>query len=314
MTTRFYKSTDLGAPVLTGQADSLIALLKAILVNGIGGTPAAPWTIPYENVAAHSCVFRPPQGNRHYLRVLEDGATAAGQREAALRGYGNMTDHSTGTDPFPSTTQQAGGLVVRKSNTADSTPRQWRALVDEKTFYLFIDCGDVTGTWDAYVFGQFLDWTPNGAWGSCIGGRVSSNSTTHSSTTNSLVTAVANGTSATKLYGPRDYTQASPAVEYTVHYDASSVNTAGAIVPGSIGQPYPYPVDSGVLIMPARLALAGFTVGRLRGLWIPGHNRPLVQDDTFNATEGTLTRSFTVQNFLTTGQWFVETSSTWDSE
>lgn len=314
MTTRTYKSTDSGAPVLTGQIDSFNGLLKAILINGIGGAPASPWSLAFEDVASHTCVFRPPSGNRHFLQVVDSGTGTGGTKEATMRGYGNMTAYNTGTDPFPTTTQQASGLFARKSATADSTARPWRAFVDEKTLHLFVDAGDVAGTWDWYTFGQFNDWSPSGAWGSVIAARFAANSAAHSGSTNPLSLVVSTGTSASKIYGPRDYTQTGTAVEYTVLYDSAAVNTTTAAAPGTFGQSYPYPVDNGIIIMPARLALGGLCVGRMRGLWLPGHNKPLVQDDTFNATEGTLTRSFAAQNYLGASQFFIETTATWDSE
>jgi hypothetical protein len=314
MVTRTYKSTDVGAPALTGQVDSLNLLLKAILITGIGAAPASPWALAFEDAASHTCVFRPPQGPRHYLQVVDSGNTAAGFAEAISRGFGAMTGFNTGTDPFPTVAQQANGIYFRKSNTANNVARPWRAYVDEKTLYLFIDCGDAAGTWDFYAFGAFLDWVPTGAWGSILLGRYSGFNQNHTTAVQSFANLVATGASPCKVYGPRDYTQAGTATEYTASYDAAAVNTTVAGVPGSFGQTYPYPVDSGIIIMPARLSLGGLPVGRLRGLWIPGHVKPLVQDDTFNATEGALTRGFVAQNFIANGQLFMETSNTWDTE
>jgi hypothetical protein len=314
MVTRTYKSTDVGAPALTGQIDSLNNLLKALLVTGIGAAIASPWAVAFEDAASHTVVFRPPQGPRHYLQVNDSGNTPAGAAEATMRGFGAMTGFNTGTDPFPTVAQQASGLYVRKSNTLNNVSRAWRAYVDEKTLYLFIDCGDVAGTWDFYAFGAFLDWVPTGAWGSMILGRYAGFSQNHSNAVQSYANIVSSGASPGRVYGPRDYSQNGTATEYTGIYDAAAVNNTAAGVPGAFGQPYPYPVDNGIIIMPSRLALGGLPVGRLRGLWLPGHAKPLVQDDTFNATEGTLTRGFVAQNFLATGQLFIETSNTWDTE
>ncbi|MGE3907973.1 MAG: hypothetical protein AB7K36_01385, partial [Chloroflexota bacterium] len=46
-TTRIYRSTDSGAPVLTGQAGSLLNLLDKCLVDGYGSKAAAGWSRPY---------------------------------------------------------------------------------------------------------------------------------------------------------------------------------------------------------------------------------------------------------------------------
>lgn len=314
MLTRCYKSTDLGAPLLTGQVDSLNNLLKAILIDGIGGAPASPWSLAYEDVSTHTCVFRPAAGNRHYLQVNENAPGAAGQREARLRGYVAMTGFNTGTEPFPTVAQQAAGIVCRKSATLDATARPWRAYVDEKTCYLFIDCGDLTATWDMYAFGQYQDWKPAGAYGSLITGRYIENQGAHSSATNGAVLMYPTTPTPVKIYAPREYTQAGTAVELGIMYDSGAVNSTTTIAPGSLGQNYPYELDGGLVMMPFRLTRDGKTVGRARGLWIPAHNKPLLQDDVFNATEGALSRAFIVQNLLSTGQLFLETSNTWDDD
>ena len=67
MTVRIYKSTDSGAPTLTGQAFSLISLLLACLVDGYGSKAAAGWTKPYTGTNLAS-------GN--VLRFNVQGATA----------------------------------------------------------------------------------------------------------------------------------------------------------------------------------------------------------------------------------------------
>jgi hypothetical protein len=314
MVTRVYKSTDSGAPVLTGQAGSLHTLLQAILIDGIGGAPASPWTVEFSDVTSKTKVYRPPAGNRHYLQVKDNGPVAANMQESAMRGFGAMTAYDTGTDPFPTTTQQTNGIIVRKSASADSTPRAWRAYVDEKTMYLFIDTGDTAGAWSGYGFGQFVDWATSGAWGSLIFGRIVAASILISSSTNSFANVVPSGTTTMKVYGPRGYSQTGTAVEYTVYYDSAAFNSTATDVPGAFGQGYPYAVDGGIILCPARLALSGVIVGRMRGVWIPGHNRPLVLDDTFNAVEGTLTRGMVAQNYMATGQLMMETTATWDSE
>lgn len=314
MVTRTYKSTDAGAPVLTGQVDSLNNLLKAILVNGIGGAPATPWTLSYEDAASHICVFRPPAGNRHYLQSNDNGPGTSTFKEARMRGYVAMTAYNTGTEPFPTVAQQANGVIARKSATLDATARVWRAYVDEKTMYLFIDCGDTAGMYDMYAFGQYLDWVPSGAYGSIIMGRFTEVSTTRSTANNSGFSMYPNAPAVGKIYAARDYTGSGTATELCVVYDSAAAMSGAVGTPGTLGNAYPYPVDSGIILMPYRLSTTTMIVGRLRGMWIPGHPRPLVQDDTFTATEGALTRAFAAQNFMTTGQLMPETSDTWDND
>lgn len=201
-TTQLFKSTDIGAPSLSGQVGTLIALLDALFLNGynsqtvtsvtrtgavatvtktghgyrdgavlvhagadqveynvkakitvvdantytypVSGTPATPatgvitakvapagWTKEFSgtNVA----VYRPPQGTRFYLRVLDDGSDATnGARVAMIRGYETMTDVNTGTGDFPTAAQMSTGIFASKSSTADAVARPWVVEVDEK--------------------------------------------------------------------------------------------------------------------------------------------------------------------------------------
>lgn len=314
MVTRYHKNTDSGAPVLTGQIDSLNNLLHALLVTGIGGAPATPWTREYNDTTNHIMVWRPPSGNRHYLQSNDNGPGGGTFKESRWRGHGAMTAASTGTDPFPTTTQKSAGIVVRKSSTLDATARPWRAAVDEKTLYLWIEPGDTANPYDFYAFGQYLDWVPSGAWGSLIMGRLSENSAGHGNGFNSGALMYASAPGLTGIYSPRGTSGTGTAVEYGVVFDAAAINSVSAVAPGASGQAYPYTVDGGIIIMPARISTTTQIVGRMRGVWFPGHNKPLVQDDTFTATEGSLTRSFIAQNNSTDGQLFVETSNTWDTE
>ena len=68
MALTIYRSSDAGAPSLTGAAGSLIALLDACLRTGYGTKAGAGWTKPFTgtNIAA----FRQGAGgNGRYLRV-----------------------------------------------------------------------------------------------------------------------------------------------------------------------------------------------------------------------------------------------------
>ena len=74
----FFKSTDAGAPVLTGQVGKMIAVLDWVLVTKGGWAKAFTGT----NLAA----YRSNTGNRFYLRV-DDTQTIF----TRLRGYRAMT-------------------------------------------------------------------------------------------------------------------------------------------------------------------------------------------------------------------------------
>lgn len=132
-----YRSTDSGAPTLSGTAGSLIALLDACLVDGYGAKAAAGWTKNYSGT--NKAVYRPSHGNRYYLRVLDDGSDGTqGARLARVRGYETMSDVDTGTGEFPTDAQVSGGLYMGKSSTLDSTARPWVVLADGKRVIVLV--------------------------------------------------------------------------------------------------------------------------------------------------------------------------------
>jgi len=130
-----YRSTDAGAPTLSGNTASLIPLLDAILVNGYGSKPAAGWTKPFSDT--NKAVYRNAANAiaRSYFRVVDTAANFV----AKVRGYDTMSDIDTGTGPFPTPGDISGdGLSIPKSNAVNSTVRAWIAAADERTLVLFV--------------------------------------------------------------------------------------------------------------------------------------------------------------------------------
>lgn len=168
-TTRLYISSDAGAPVLTGQTGTLIALLQAVLVGtagvayGAGPTakPSAGWTQPFTPTAT-KCVFRNSAaagGTGVYVRVLDDGSGAAGFKEAFFTSYAAMSSIDVGTNPTPTTVQMATGVPVRKSSAESGTARAWTIVADELTCWIRIDADPATlGEKGLYGFGDFQDF------------------------------------------------------------------------------------------------------------------------------------------------------------
>lgn len=176
-----YTSADASAPVLDGNADAtnLIALLDAVLVNGYGSKAAAGWGHPFTGSATKQ-VYRGGAGTRFYLRVLDDASAAGGRRDAFARGYESMSDVDTGTNAFPTTTQisTTGGLLWRKTATADTTARPWVIFADSRTCHLFIQSGD-TGTANQYLFFSFGDiysYNPSDVYNCLLIGSVAASS------------------------------------------------------------------------------------------------------------------------------------------
>jgi len=175
-TTRIYRSTDSGAPVLTGQAGSLLNLLDKCLVDGYGSKTAAGWSRAYTgtNKAAYRNSVA-AGGTGMYLRVLDDGSGTGGAREALVRCYLTMSDVDTGTIETPTAAQVAASIVWRKSNTLDSTARAWILVADELTMYLCVSTGTLNSNVgdSTYGAGDIASHVPGDAYRFFVSGRES---------------------------------------------------------------------------------------------------------------------------------------------
>lgn len=146
-TQRIYRSTDSGAPVLTGQAGSMVNLLQKCLVDGYGSKTAAGWTRPYTgtNKAAFQNAVA-AGGTGMFLRVVDSAA-----QHATVQVYATMTTVDAGSNVAPATAHLASGVAWKKSISSDSTARAWVLVADELTLYLCVTAGQE----DTYQFSGF---------------------------------------------------------------------------------------------------------------------------------------------------------------
>ncbi len=156
-----YYSTDASAPVLSGSAGALVAVLDACLVNGYGSKSSAGWSRPYNS--GNLSAYRPPSGNRFYLRVDDSGTT-----DARIVAYEAMTGISTGTNPFPTAAQISGGGYWRKSATANSTARPWIVVADATYFYLYADINAGTVQPLTFFFGDLASYKSGDGFGTLL--------------------------------------------------------------------------------------------------------------------------------------------------
>lgn len=161
---KIYQSWDPGAPVLTGQVGSFLAVLNAILVNGYGSKASAGWTKPFAD-GTNIGSFRQGGGNRIYMDVIDNavgGTSGPTAYEAGYYGYETMTAPSTGTGKFSYT---ATVNIFLKSITADATARRWICFADDATLYFFSQNGAVNNLsvayWSGCQFGEFYSFVPN---------------------------------------------------------------------------------------------------------------------------------------------------------
>lgn len=161
-----YNSGDSGAPTLNGQTGSLITVLDACLVNGYGSRPAAGWTKPVPNTGSYG-MYKQGTGTTCSLFVYDVGSGSAGGAEAVMTGWESITSFNTGSvtgsNPFPSYTQQAlgagagglaGGVILRKSAVPTAVARNWYVFADSSSMYMFVQTGDTANTYYAFGFGD----------------------------------------------------------------------------------------------------------------------------------------------------------------
>lgn len=130
---------------ITGQNGTLITVLDAILVTGEG------WTKTYSGT--NKAVYTQASGNGFCLRVQDDGPGAGAAREAIVRGAESASDVDTLIDPFPTVAQVSdANCVWRKSNSADSTTRNYYCVADGNSFHLIVN---FNGTSDIEIYSYF---------------------------------------------------------------------------------------------------------------------------------------------------------------
>lgn len=129
----YFDNTSAGAPVLTGSAGKLAAVMDWFL-TGKGG-----WDTAYTGTNLRA--YRPQTGNRFYLRV--DDTQSVYSR---LRAYRAMTAISTGTNQFPNSTQAVNINTwgCRKAYAASTTiPQRYWGIRTNQWFVLVIECSRV---------------------------------------------------------------------------------------------------------------------------------------------------------------------------
>lgn len=278
---------------VSGTAGALIAALDAFLVTALG------WTKPYNttNVA----VYQQPAGsNGMCLRVDDTGATSA-----TLRAYESMSAHSTGTNPFPTVAQSAGGLSVTKSDSASSATRPTILLSNGKLLYMFIGTSSTAwNTVDSFIFGDIDSRKPSDAFATILvaGANIA---------TSQVVAALSQASG--NHYIARPHTQLGGSTAFGKYTDYVRNNSSAF---GNGGSAYPSPVSGRLNITPLYIteAAATDTRGLLPGLWSIAHTggRIRTHGDTDTGSGALSGRSFMYVNITGSAlQCAIETSSTW---
>lgn len=307
-----YQSSDAGAPVLTGAAGSLVALLQACLVIGYGAKLAAGWTRPWVNAGLDTAVFRPNDTQNFFLHINDNGPGAGTFKEA--RAHCGMTHDGAGIlgTTAPQNAGFPNGVFIRKSAVVSALARTWYMYADGKTAYLMIDSGDLANRFIPFMAGKALAISPLESYPWLIAGNRSENApgaaVTEAAFTyfqvplNTLWTAFSPAQS--------DGSATGVGLRWGPNYEICGSVAAHLI--GSLGPGAPSPrsglspLFDGLLIHDKEPRL------RTRGFWSAYCAGALNEPDTFSATINGVARSFAIRRWNLTGIAIFETSDTLD--
>lgn len=264
---------------------------------------------------------------RHYFRIVDDGTTSGGAREARLWGYETMSDVDTGTGMYPTTGQHPNGFFCQKSYTADSTGRNWVLITDGKTVYHFayidssVSSGDITApgsSMNAFAFGDAIEFKPGDAYLSFVTGNSSSNqfsSTQYCGLFNGAtsITASTPSTSQATIIASRDFTGVAGARQMQIF--ASGLNSS---IGASVNISYPHQIDNGFYMVPALLTQGSPALirGRLPGFFEPLHGPCFPNTQIVENVQGYTGRKFMMlwgKNSSSVGACLIDITGPWDS-
>ena len=267
-----YKFSDPNAPIANGTRTSLIAILKACLVDGYGQAPAnqpppGGWEMQFSDSGLTKAVFRSlaPGATGHALRI--DCVTSSYSYNANISGYEAMSDLDTGLIPMFAGSANANNFQI--SNSQDTTARPWLLVADDRFFTLWVwiysTVSDFTtnfGYSPMLTFGDIIPWYPND--------------------THACLLAVSNygGNGLISLNGP-DVISSTSTANYLLNFSRDSQGVQSAYTqrlvrgggPGAYSEPgaagYGMPWAAGNPIIYSRQHVPDKATYSLRG-WIPG--------------------------------------------
>ncbi|WP_312321011.1 hypothetical protein [Stenotrophomonas sp.] len=302
-----YRSTDPGAPVLSGQAGSLLALLHAVLVTGYGSGASlksgAGWTCPFSSSTVHVYRNSSISGSGAYLRVRDDASADMLNSPCLAQaiGYSAMSDIDTGENRTPSLSMQARGSLIAKAPPGNTAPREWIAIATEIGFYLFTDWSIYNRGRAPYYFGDLISSVGGDAYPFAMFG--SADLTTYSGTWSDYVMSVFWSTElSSELPAPGgDYGARGQAGGFTMRSYSSGAAAPGRLATVGFGAAgtsrYSYGTDifpsgkdkahGGYNFTRALVKEAPFTIrGHLPGLLVPLHLRPYADGEHVSYVEG----------------------------
>jgi hypothetical protein len=209
-------------------------------------------------------VYRSPnvQGTRMFLRVDDNTA-----QNARAVGYESMTDVNTGTGPFPTNVQQAGGLWWPNASSTAVTARPWLVIADDRSFYVWVNTGTTAAEGDGFLygFGDFNSFKSGDAYSCVITGSTTNLSASASNSTQTLVYCELLGTAALSQWVARSFTSIGGSLQSSRRMESYGTGNAYGGSVASVA--YPNGADNSLLL--SRTLITETSGPVLRGV-LPG--------------------------------------------
>lgn len=312
MTWRTYRWDDASAPSLNASAGSLVALLKAVLVDGYGAKAAAGWTNPA--YSANKAAFQ--NAGSGCSLVVDHASTTINPTVYAVE---SITSGFIETARFPTTIQMATAYWSI-SNTADTTNRPWVILADNKRFYLWVGytlttaqaLSASTAAQMLWFAGDVLSYKGGDAFPFMVCSQLATGANVNPF--GSCQTSLGSGM-ATGHYMARSHSQSGGSVPAGKVADYSLVSTVSS--GNATSFPYPDTVSGGMSLSKIRVFESGVygPRGIMPGMWFVNHSMPGNNGDTFTGSSGGLLsgKSFILLDASSSGsrvRFALETSDT----
>lgn len=284
--------------IVTATAGAFTAAATGIAdVTGSGTITAkaapAGWTKPF--TGTNKAVYKPDAASITdcVLRVDDTGTTTA-----RVVGYETMSDVDTGSGPYPTAEQIAGGGYWHKSISADSTARAWCIVADPFGFYIHVSNGSYL---IAHYFGDYDSEHASDAYSSLLVSH-------YSTSTPAGMLNSADGNGGICLgYSPRASTQLGSAVQIYSHSYAAALGGMASSGMEGAGLTYPSSISGGlVLIKPVWRESANTQIRCLNppGIFHTPQNSPLNHLDKFDISNVSgLTRCLAWRVSANGGSW-----------
>ena len=265
-----------------------------------------------------------PGSNGYIMSINDNGPGAATGQEARIKGFEASTSLGVGTNQFPTTTQAANGLFIRKSNALSAATRGWFIIADTRTIYVFLATTDTAGTYSSTVFGDIysLSTLPNDLGRCIIIARNLENNAGIAVTSEFMGAMKEMGASIAGHYLNRDYQGSASAVACgkfgALEYASSYQGLSGSFTAMIGGMAFKNPADNQIYISPMwvhTIAGGNYFRGRLRGFYMWCHSAASAADgDTFTGSGDLSGKTFMVVRLISDGGVAaIEISDTWET-